>query len=109
MPDCLFIDLAVITNNLIGKNGGVRFYTQMVDHNIRLAGTIPDREYRRLDRQQRIIIGTNGIPITTNDIQEFLTTLRDQVALDVFDNGRTYNFEGIEEITPRKYMILWGS
>ena len=108
MPDSTIIDIAIFANGLIGRNGGIRFCDRLTDHNIYLSEEISSEEYQELEQQQLIVIGVSYLPITPLDIGEFLGKLRDRLELKVFDNGRTYIFEGIHEINPTTYEIMWG-
>ena len=54
------------------------------------------------------IIGKNGASITSKDIVKFVTDLKKYAANKLWDNGKSYCFEGIYK-TKKGFAIFWGS
>jgi hypothetical protein len=54
------------------------------------------------------IIGKNGASITSKDIVKFVTDLKKYAANKLWDNGKSYCFEGIYK-TKKGFAISWGS
>lgn len=109
MTDFYISELAIFAVDLIGKEGGVKFNTCMVEHNFSLEENMSEAAYRALEKEQTIRIGTKGEPITKEQVREFLGKLQEYVRRDVFHNGRSYFFEGIEKRGAKSYAISWGS
>jgi hypothetical protein len=107
MADMNIADFAIFAVDLIGKEGGVKFNTCMVEHNDDL--DLPKKAYRALEKEQVIKIGEKGVPITKEHIREFLGKVQEYCCRDVFNNGRSYFFEGIEKTGAKSYSIMWGS
>lgn len=104
-----FTDVAIFAVDLIGKEGGIKFNTCMVEHNYDLENELSTATYRALEQEQTFRIGKKGEPITKKQVREFLGKLQKYIERDVFQNGRTYFFEGIEKRGSTSYAIMWGS
>lgn len=109
MADFNIVNTANFVIDILDQDGGIKFNTAMVDHNYDLANDISKSEFKQLKNHQTIIIGVKGQPITKNDIKTFLTTLYNYMQQEVFQNGRSYCFEGIHKVKHNKYEIHWGS
>ena len=108
MADFNITDTAHFVIDILDQDGGIKFNTAMVDHN----GYIDDiskSELRQVEDAQTNNKRRKGLPITKQDIKNFLITLKDYMELDVFKNGRSYCFKGIYKVKNNKYRINWGS
>lgn len=109
MADTNFIDFTNFIVQQIGQDGGIEFDTQMVDHNFKLTISLPQEEYDILEKEQILTIGKEGEKITQEQIFTFLKELKSFMGREVFDNGRSYHYGGIDEDHEKKYSITWGS
>lgn len=108
ITDYYVADLAIFAISLIGKKGCIKFNTCMVEHNDDLE--LSKKEYRALKKEETITIGQKDKTITKKQVEEFLQKLQEYVRRSEFyDNGRTYFFEGIEQLNDKEYRISWGS
>ena len=103
--------LANFVIDIIGRDGGIKFNTEMVSHNGHLYNEIPKTDMKELKNGETIYIGIKGQPITKEHIKTFLMTLDQYLQLKVFQNGRSYCFQGIYSRSSknRKYYISWGT
>lgn len=62
-------------------------------------------DYKRDDETDEYIIGDHDRQITLQDILNVLKQMKNQK----FEIGRTYFYEGIEELSNDFFRIMWGS
>lgn len=99
---------------MIGKQGPIEVLSGIFYHNsINSEDVMCKNEYDKLEEGENIMLGEKDKIVTIEDCFNFLHKLEKYANNPVFDNGRSYIFEGIVENEQDKeiesYVILWGS
>lgn len=116
------LEIAMFAIDLIGKIGIVTVDTGIAEHNIFLEDSVMEE----LRPKDIMTIGWHEHErITKRDVKRFLKLVAKRMRAEVFNNGRSYFFEGIyptntgsyivegNTLMPKKieksYYISWGS
>lgn len=103
--------LATILLELINKEGGIKFYTEMTNHvKYELKKDFTDQEIEEMTKKDVMILGSRYNPITIGECIIFVKKLKKRVNKTVFQERATYHFEGFhQKNNTRHYMIYWGT
>jgi len=102
------IQLATIMLNLVGKTGPITIDTCAVDHNYALQNEISDEKIKELTEQGIFTVGKNNSVVTKDDLVEVLEQIGEYLSDEVFENGRSYWFEGFYP-SNNALCFRWGS
>jgi hypothetical protein len=90
--------------HMIGRTGPLTIDTEIAQHNILLSA----KESEKYAIKDIFIVGTAGKKVERGDITKVLEQIKAYRNNKVFDNGRSYAFEGIE-YKNGSYNYCWGS
>ena len=103
------IELSTFIIDIFGKKGPKMIDTQIAEHNFFLEEDLGEEKYQKLVEEDKMGIGREGKNINKTDLRKFLKAFEERQSLEVFNNDRTYSFEGIEIVDDNNYEITWGS
>jgi len=110
------IEFAEVIVDIMGKKGPVKIDTLIAAHNLFLEEDLSQEEYDKLRDEDVLTIGREGKAIGKADVRKFLDELHERKSMPIFDNDRTYVFEGAKKDTKvenketwGEYYITWGS
>lgn len=112
------LELGEMITDIIGKKGLVEFDSYIAKHNFLLEEDLDEKEYDKLCDEDVLIIGREGKAIGKTDVRKFLKELNDRKNMPIFNNDRSYYFEGVEKVEKTTkdasqdscdYFITWGS
>ena len=87
---------------ILGCEGPFVFDTKIAAHN----GYLDDEE--KWLEKDKFTISQAGQEVTGQDLFNFLTAVKTYGANPVFDNGRTYWFEGVRRVDLKQFSFIWG-
>lgn len=94
-------EILLVANEIVGKKGPFEINSRIYSHNINL---------KECDKKNdSYILGEDGNEITFEELIELITKLNDLVDDLIEETGRSYCFEGVEKVSGKKFIILWGS
>lgn len=109
------IELVKSFLQICGQEGPIVIDTQIAAHNYMLEDKLKDtgkeNQWKKHIKEDKFTIGKEGENITPNDIYLFLDYAKKRGKRKVFDNGRSYFFEGIMPSKQKDvhYELCWGS
>lgn len=89
--------------SMLDREGPFVIDTKIAAHNIDL-----DDGNDWLDKD-KITIGQDGQKVTKTDLCDFLTAVQKYGETPVFNNGRSYWFEGVKQYDRKSFRFIWGS
>ena len=107
------LELVRCVVDIVGRNGPVYVDTGIAKHNYMLGDKMEkqgkEAEWLGILAADIKPIGEEGRKITKKDIQNFLDVAEARGKMKIFDNGRSYFFEGMNKKSDDSYEFLWGS
>jgi len=103
------IELALFAVEIIGGEGPILVDTCIAQHNFFLEEDLGEDEYDKLCKEDVIEVGCKGRKITRLDLKILFAALQHRRNQEIFQNNRTYIFEGVTEQDKNLYTIDWGT
>lgn len=118
------VEFSEMIIDIMGKKGPIKVNTYIANHNFFLEEDLDEKEYDKLCDEDVLIIGREGKAIGKTDVRKFLKELNDRKNMPIFNNDRSYYFEGVEKVEKTTkdeinfiatsqdscdYFITWGS
>lgn len=95
--------------DVFGRKGQITLDTCIARHNILLEEDMEDKKFDKLVEDDTILIGRSSKPIGKKDMHLFFDKLEKRFKDDIFQNDRSYFYEGIRKVDDDLYAIDWGS
>ena len=99
--------------DMFGRNAPIKIDTGIAKHNFMLEDKLKKNGeqdiWEELLVEDIYFIGIEGKRVTKKDIQEFLIDVESRGKMKIFDNGRSYYFEGMTKKDDGSYEFEWGS
>jgi len=104
------IELSLFAIDILNRKGPVTVYTGIAQHNLFLEEELSPEKYEELCESDIIKIGKSGKNINKSDLRAFFEDLKSRKDQEIFNNDRTYIFEGVtKNEKTSSYWIDWGS
>jgi hypothetical protein len=96
---------------ILGKPGPIKFDSQIASHNddLKKPKSMSEANFQALKDGEVMYIGEPGRRVTKEDCLKFLQELEAYAKQRLFDNGRSYIYEGVSAQKDGSYQTYWGS